>query len=31
LFVLRVFSGEPSVQDSSAQPTDGKAPAKPAQ
>jgi hypothetical protein len=28
LFVLRVFSGEPSVQDSSAQPTDGKAPAK---
>jgi len=31
LFVLRVFSGEPSVQDSSAQPTDGKAPAKPVQ
>ncbi len=31
LFVLRVFSGEPSVQDSSAQPTDRKAPAKPVQ
>jgi hypothetical protein len=31
MFVLRVFSGEPSVPDSSAQPTDGKAPAKPVQ
>jgi hypothetical protein len=29
--VLRVFSGEPPVQDSSAPPTDGKAPAKPVQ
>ena len=29
LFVLRVFSREPSVQDNSARSTDGKAPAKP--
>jgi hypothetical protein len=31
MFVLRVFSREPSVQDSSAQPTDGRSPPKPAQ
>jgi hypothetical protein len=31
MFVLRVFSREPSVQDSSAQTTDGKPPPKPAQ
>jgi hypothetical protein len=31
LFVLRVFSHEPPIQDSSAQPTDGKPPPKPAQ
>jgi hypothetical protein len=31
LFVLRVFSREPSVQDNSARSTDGKAPAKPVQ
>jgi hypothetical protein len=29
MFVLRVFSREPSVQDNSVWPTDGKAPAKP--
>jgi hypothetical protein len=31
MFVLRVFSHEPPIQDSSAQPTDGKPPPKPAQ
>ena len=31
MFVLRVFAREPSLQDSSAQPTDGKAPPNPAQ
>ena len=31
MFVLRIFSREPSVQDNSARPTDGNAPAKPVQ